>query len=201
MALYNYSATVQAIAWTPSTYRMLAVPSQDATSTYPAQYTFNWPLNYLQSQLDFSINISQLLWGTADKIATVSASVFPTDLDIIYAYGKGGVATIWVSGGTQNQTYNIEVLITTQQSRIIPINVVLQIPGPGFTTGTLQYAIVQVPKSYVDQADDALNALVQQAILLATQALAANNPSTEISLTDFNGYGVTDYSGNSLVIS
>jgi hypothetical protein len=42
---------------------------------------------------------------------------------------------------------------------------------------------------------------VQQAILLATQALAANNPSTGITVTDYNGYGVTDYSGNSLVIS
>jgi hypothetical protein len=180
---------------------MLSIPSVDAASGYPAQYTFTWPLNYLQSQLDFSVNITQLLWNTADVISTVSATCFPTDLDIIYTYGKGGIATIWLAGGTQNQTYNINVMITTQQGRIIPLNVVLQIPGPGFTTANIQYAIVQVPKSYVDDADAALNALIQQAILLATQALAANNPSTGITVTDYNGFSITDYSNNALTIS
>lgn len=67
-----------------------------------------------QSILDFSIDLSNLL-QTGETINTSSWSV-PTGITQVTATNSDEIATIWLSGGTLNNTYELVNTVVTDST-------------------------------------------------------------------------------------
>lgn len=138
--------------WQPSISRTLILPAPSllrSAPTYPSSFLV-WPKKNSAENFDFSLDASEVLRGTNDYIAHVSASVttaqgLPTDLSVSWCSIVNGLACVFLGGGEPGTTQTVNVEITTQQGRIISQDVLIAIvsgaasapnPVPTLSDGT-----------------------------------------------------------------
>ncbi|RCL09353.1 hypothetical protein BJI49_02895 [Acetobacter pasteurianus] len=117
--------------------------------TYPSSLLV-WPKKNSAENFDFSLDASEVLRGTNDYIAHVSASVttaqgLSTDISVSWCSIVNGLACVFLGGGEPGTTQTVNLEITTQQGRVISQDVFIAIvsgvasaakPVPALSDGT-----------------------------------------------------------------
>lgn len=76
-------------------------------------YTYSFDPKYAADTDGFTFDIRAWL-GDIDQLAgTPTASVTPNDVTIEAVVADAGFVTVWLSGGTAGQTYQIELNVVT----------------------------------------------------------------------------------------
>lgn len=87
--------------------------------------SFNWPSKDPAELLDYTINWAAPLAG--DTIVSSVWALSAADLVEATSTQTSNTATIWLSGGTLNQTYQVKNTITTAGGRIFDQTVSIKI--------------------------------------------------------------------------
>jgi len=115
------------MALTPSPSRRLIVPKRDASPRgfVPAPMPLSWPDHAAAADLDYSIDVAQLLDST-DTVSSASAAALPGvpggltvgDVDV-----DGTMITVWLSGGVDGVDYEVQLTYSTDSGRTDQMNI------------------------------------------------------------------------------
>jgi len=77
--------------------------------------------------MDYDIDVTKLVGTAGDTLSAVSATSTPAGLSVIAVKVDSTTGKVWVTGGTAETQYKIEVNFTTTNGRIKQDELVVQI--------------------------------------------------------------------------
>ena len=134
--------------WKPSTARVvvlddfLPVPRGAAVTAPPS---LSWPAKDPGDVLDYQLDLAPALIGNeGDAIAALDVAIAPDgpgDLSLISTAADGASAVLWLAGGQAGVTYDLAVIVSTNNGRTIVRTIrlpVLALSAPVAGDGVLE---------------------------------------------------------------
>lgn len=116
------TAPITSPIWRPSAVRTVIITPPSfirARGLVQTVYPLSWGMKSSADNLDYYLDVSEVLRCTHDHIAGVEVSVVAGDITVSWVSVINGLAAVYLGGGSPGVMQGLQVTVYTQQGRVI----------------------------------------------------------------------------------